>query len=319
MAFKVHVDDNFHYMDESERYEKGTYDSYDSAVAACKKIVDDNLLAAYKPGMSAKKLYEGYVCFGDDPWITPTPEESEDFSAWEYAKKRCDELCGRGDVVDADPEAAGENQAPSKSFQQSADKTANAIVAAFNKLPESPNPLVKDFKERQITSKVSAMFKSDGAESRNDRGVSKNASPDPTERIAREVLHNLKERTIHSDQELKAIKKNRKYVEVSRDQVSNSYFGSREKESVLGAAWKMWKQGAPVISGDLAAKLLILMFACLIAYTLYVESGIGERYEYYDGDGYAVREDKKTKDVCYMPDTAQAMARARIDGLVPCQ
>lgn len=93
MTFKVYVDDNFHYMDESERYEKGTYETYDEAVAACKRIVDEYLISAHKKQMTADELYTSYKNFGEDPFIRPADNERR-FSAWNYAKERCKELCG---------------------------------------------------------------------------------------------------------------------------------------------------------------------------------------------------------------------------------
>jgi len=45
-------------------------------------------------GQTADELYEGYVTFGDDPFIIPTPTNKEVFSAWNYAKRRCKEICG---------------------------------------------------------------------------------------------------------------------------------------------------------------------------------------------------------------------------------
>lgn len=95
MAFKVYVDDNFHYQDESARYELDEYGSYEAAVAACKSIVDRYLTAAYKEGMSAAELYESYLSFGEDPFVVPEPENAS-FSSWEYAKIRCSEIGGAG-------------------------------------------------------------------------------------------------------------------------------------------------------------------------------------------------------------------------------
>ena len=94
MAFKVFVDDNFHYMDASERCEQGSYDTHEAAVGVCKTIVDSYLAAAYKPGMSAEHLAQNYQIFGEDPWVSPTPEGKEKFSAWSYAESRCKEICG---------------------------------------------------------------------------------------------------------------------------------------------------------------------------------------------------------------------------------
>lgn len=92
MSFKVYVDDNFHYQDTSARYLQGEYESWETAVAACRLIVDQYLAAAFKAGMSAAELYASYVAFGADPFITPTAA-GVSFSAWRYAQQRCAEMC----------------------------------------------------------------------------------------------------------------------------------------------------------------------------------------------------------------------------------
>jgi hypothetical protein len=89
--FKVMVDDNFHYMDEDERSEHGTFATLDAAVAACRALVDRSLRASWKPGMSADDLYEQYVAFGDDPFIVAPPGVASGaalFSAHTYARER---------------------------------------------------------------------------------------------------------------------------------------------------------------------------------------------------------------------------------------
>jgi len=98
MPYKLFVDDNFHYMDEDERYLSGTFDTAEAAVVKAKHIVDDFLSSAYKPGMSAAELYHSYVGFGEDPFIIcegGVPEVK--FSAWDYARERCDVICSGGD------------------------------------------------------------------------------------------------------------------------------------------------------------------------------------------------------------------------------
>jgi hypothetical protein len=93
MTYRVLVDDNFHFMDEDERYTHGEYESLAEAIAACKKIVDDCLNGEYKPGMTAEALYLNYEMFGDDPWISGG--DGVPFSAWDYAKRRCAEICAQ--------------------------------------------------------------------------------------------------------------------------------------------------------------------------------------------------------------------------------
>lgn len=93
MGFRVLVDDNYHYMDESERYELGEFDTLEEAVAACKKIVDEFLKQNYRRGMSLGELLTQYTMFGEDPWIQ-AGDGSVPFSARDYASQRAREICG---------------------------------------------------------------------------------------------------------------------------------------------------------------------------------------------------------------------------------
>jgi hypothetical protein len=78
-------------MDEDDVSIDGTFAGYVAALNRCKSIVEASLQQQYRPGMSADDLYEAYTSFGDDPSILPPPPEA--FSAWEYARKRCTEIC----------------------------------------------------------------------------------------------------------------------------------------------------------------------------------------------------------------------------------
>ena len=93
MKYKVVVDDNFHFMDESERYTHGEFDSAPDALSAAKALVDADLKSLYRAGMTASTLYEHYMSFGNDPYIV-TEDQGCRFSAWSYAKERCQEICG---------------------------------------------------------------------------------------------------------------------------------------------------------------------------------------------------------------------------------
>lgn len=96
MAFKVVVADNFHYMDESENYELGEYPSFELAVEAAKRLVDQYLVSVYKPGTNATELYSNYISFGEDPYIVAPGQQGASFSAWDYARERCDLMCQQG-------------------------------------------------------------------------------------------------------------------------------------------------------------------------------------------------------------------------------
>lgn len=86
----VYVDDNFHFMDDSERYCAGEFDKPDDALAKCIEIVESSLQDSAGIEKSADALYSSYTMFGEDPFIIgPTNIE---FSAWDYAKKRSEEI-----------------------------------------------------------------------------------------------------------------------------------------------------------------------------------------------------------------------------------
>jgi hypothetical protein len=101
MRYKVVVDDNFHYMDESERYTHGEFDSAAIALSAAKALVDADLNSLYRSGMTADELYGHYTSFGNDPYIV-SEDQSCGFSAWSYAKERCQEICKRTAQSDGD-------------------------------------------------------------------------------------------------------------------------------------------------------------------------------------------------------------------------
>jgi hypothetical protein len=92
------VDDNFHYMDEDERREYGSYPTLKEAIATCERLVDASLAASHRPGMTAKELFDHYAAFGDDPFIVAPPDTEKGviFSAHDYARKRAEAICGIG-------------------------------------------------------------------------------------------------------------------------------------------------------------------------------------------------------------------------------
>ena len=78
--YTVYVDDNFHYMDESERYKKGDFATLDEAIAACKQMVDEFLKDETDHDATAAERYAQYTGFGPDPFIvTDDPEAAVTF------------------------------------------------------------------------------------------------------------------------------------------------------------------------------------------------------------------------------------------------
>lgn len=85
--FVVLVDSNFHFMNEDERYEAGSFSTVEEAFAKCRRIVDEELEHFLKFGTPPDDLYEQWTIFGDDPFV-----QGAGFNAREYAEKQCELL-----------------------------------------------------------------------------------------------------------------------------------------------------------------------------------------------------------------------------------
>ena len=93
MGFTVLVSDNFHDMDEGESYKLGPFETLEGAIVASKEIVDEYLASAYRPEITPTQLYESYMTLGETPYILSSSVEGISFSAFDYAKQRCEVLC----------------------------------------------------------------------------------------------------------------------------------------------------------------------------------------------------------------------------------
>ena len=67
--YTVCVDDNYHYMDESERRTVGSYNSLEEALEKCKAITIRSLEDLYENGVTPEKLSAQWSMFGEDPFI----------------------------------------------------------------------------------------------------------------------------------------------------------------------------------------------------------------------------------------------------------
>ena len=89
--YTVFVDDNARSQDESARYQLAEFDTYEAAVAACRKIVEEFFQDCQPGQQSYEKLWEHYTMFGEDPFIIGG-DKKQPFSAWDYAKELCRQL-----------------------------------------------------------------------------------------------------------------------------------------------------------------------------------------------------------------------------------
>jgi hypothetical protein len=87
-AYKVLIDDNFHFSDPNERTRHGDSPTPVQAVEACKAVVNRSLVEQFEPGMPSAVLWAAYQGFAEDPFVLP----DVGFSAWEYAKARAGKM-----------------------------------------------------------------------------------------------------------------------------------------------------------------------------------------------------------------------------------
>jgi hypothetical protein len=96
----VYVDDTHHHGDQTYRYKVGAFSDCPSAIAACKKIVDEFFATHSSDTAQAQESFDSYRRFGEDPFIL-TSDKSCVFSAWKYAEQRCQELAAAAIKPDA--------------------------------------------------------------------------------------------------------------------------------------------------------------------------------------------------------------------------
>ena len=96
VIYRVYTYDNFHMYDEDDDGAdcRGEYDTSEEALRAANKIVDNSLRWEHtqcKNPADSDELYSRYISFGDSPSIRPDTDPR--FSASQYAKSRCAEIC----------------------------------------------------------------------------------------------------------------------------------------------------------------------------------------------------------------------------------
>ena len=157
MKYRVLVDDNWHYMDESERRSAGEYDRLEDAIATAKRIVDRSLVEFASRGRTSDELYKHYCLYGEDPFIVGA--EGNVFSARDYAGERCREfageswhlLVGLGNYSEAEPlmlastpqtaeaDPYGDNTVARAGFYESWGDSLGKTPEAAEKYRESAN------------------------------------------------------------------------------------------------------------------------------------------------------------------------------------
>lgn len=95
-TYVVMVDDNGRFMDDSARYEYGTYRNRGDAIKVCKWIIKADIedYLASNRWASPASLYESWSCWGDSPFIIGAT-----FSASTFAKNCAFRLAWRKRIL----------------------------------------------------------------------------------------------------------------------------------------------------------------------------------------------------------------------------
>lgn len=90
----LRIYDNYHFMDEEEAYNSGSFDTYEDAVVAAKASVDASLAYDLEFGVKPEELNMYFSAFGESPVVIPFDSKvAEPFSAFDYARTRAEEIC----------------------------------------------------------------------------------------------------------------------------------------------------------------------------------------------------------------------------------
>lgn len=93
MSFYLRIYDNFHYQDESEAFNSGSFESGEEAYEKAKSIIDDFITSSNEQGMQIDGIYSQWMTFGEDPVISSTEKcEYKQFSASNYLKEKIEAL-----------------------------------------------------------------------------------------------------------------------------------------------------------------------------------------------------------------------------------
>lgn len=107
-VYELLIDDNFHYMDEGERYCSGRFGSYEEALAKAERILEGEVENCWKPGQSAETTVGLYKSFGEDPFIRPAPVDRDFYSAWSHAEACAPEIVAKCEAAEDEEEAEEE-------------------------------------------------------------------------------------------------------------------------------------------------------------------------------------------------------------------
>jgi len=93
MSFYLRIYDNYHYQDESEAFNSGSFETAKEAYNKCKSIIDEFITSCFEQKLKAEDIYSQWMTFGEDPVIRSTEKcDYIRFSASDYLKEKIETL-----------------------------------------------------------------------------------------------------------------------------------------------------------------------------------------------------------------------------------
>jgi hypothetical protein len=91
--FYLRIYDNYHYQDESEAFNSGSFETGEEAYEKAKSIIDDYITSSIEQGIQLNGIYSQWMTFGEDPVIRSTGKcEYKQFSASDFLKEKIEVL-----------------------------------------------------------------------------------------------------------------------------------------------------------------------------------------------------------------------------------
>lgn len=94
MKFHLRIFENDHHWDEASSHDHGIYETYEDAVIAAKKIVEEFFVGECYSGRTVGDLMASFAMYGEEPVVFPDePKNGIRFSPHNYAEEYVNEIC----------------------------------------------------------------------------------------------------------------------------------------------------------------------------------------------------------------------------------
>jgi len=94
MKFHLKIFDNNHHWDEASSFDHGNYETYEDAIIAAKKIIEEFFVGECYSGRTVGDLMASFAMYGEEPVVLPDePPNGKNFSPRNYAEEYVNQIC----------------------------------------------------------------------------------------------------------------------------------------------------------------------------------------------------------------------------------